>query len=300
MAELTSWLGRPITEGSPIQIWMVVAAGSALLLLVILSQVLLKKRRRLAAEALSITENPESNPVLEVANFQGTGAREDQQDAFAISPMEDYAENGLLMVLCDGMGGMAEGGAIANETAAELLSIFPFGDPADISDWVRQHSRAVYGKYRGQGGTTLVAAFIRAGQLYFWCVGDSDLFLMREGTLYTLHLSQDHRNELVLRSLSGALPLEEAFMDEQAGALSQYIGKEAVKCSFSRIPFQLQSGDTLLLGSDGISSTLSLAAIQKSLAFSSEKSAEVLEEAVRSAGNPWQDNYTAIILKYNG
>ena len=56
-----------------------------------------------------ITERPEPLPELELANLQGVGSREEQQDAFGISRMDRYEEDGLLAVLCDGMGGMAEG-----------------------------------------------------------------------------------------------------------------------------------------------------------------------------------------------
>ena len=56
-----------------------------------------------------ITERPAPLPVLELANLQGIGSREEQQDAFGISPVDRYEEDGLLAVLCDGMGGMAGG-----------------------------------------------------------------------------------------------------------------------------------------------------------------------------------------------
>ena len=67
---------------------------------------------------------PEALPALEAANLQGLGNRTEQQDAFGVSPLERYESDGLLAVLCDGMGGMAEGGRIAAETVEELLGAF--------------------------------------------------------------------------------------------------------------------------------------------------------------------------------
>lgn len=301
MAELNSWLQRPLTEGSPYQMWMALAAGSAVLLILTLLFVLLKRRRRSKTQSrTSITEQPEPFPVLEAANLQGIGMREEQQDAFAISPLDRYDQDGLLMVLCDGMGGMAEGGAIAKETASELLSAFPWDDSADVTGWVKQHSRKVYQRFRGQGGTTLVAALVKEQHLQFWCAGDSDLFLLREGKLTALHLSQDYRNELVLKALSGIMPVADAFTDKQAGALSQYIGKDDVKCAYTRIPFRLQPHDTLLLCSDGISNTLTLSTIREALALRAQPASELLEAAIRSAREPEQDNYTAIVMKFFG
>ena len=84
-----------------------------------------KKKRGDQAVEEPITERPEPLPELELANLQGVGSREEQQDAFGISRMDRYEEDGLLAVLCDGMGGMAEGGMIAAETASQLVGIFP-------------------------------------------------------------------------------------------------------------------------------------------------------------------------------
>ena len=108
-----------------------------------------------------ITERPEPLPELELANLQGVGSREEQQDAFGISRMDRYEEDGLLAVLCDGMGGMAEGGMIAAETASQLVGIFPWADDSDVPGWVYQRSARVYQQFRGHGGTTLVAALLK-------------------------------------------------------------------------------------------------------------------------------------------
>ena len=50
---------------------------------------------------------------------------------------------------------------------------------------------------------------------------------------------QEFKNDLILRALDGAFPVEEAFQDPQAGALSEYIGKEEVTCDYT--PYALSS-----------------------------------------------------------
>ena len=92
-----------------------------------------------------------------------------------------------------------------------------------------------------------MAVLLKGARLSFWCVGDSDLFLLREGKLYGLNIRQEYKNELVLRALDGAFPVEEAFHDPQAGALSEYIGKEEVKCDYNRMPFPSTGGCTAAL-----------------------------------------------------
>lgn len=145
-----------------------------------------------------------------------------------------------------------------------------------------------------------MAALLRGQSLSFWCVGDSDLFLWREGTLYALNIRQEFKNDLVLRALDGAFPVEEAFADPQAGALSEYIGKEDVKCDYTYIPFSLLPEDALLLCSDGVSDTLTLKQIREAMALPPQACCDKLEEEILAAGKPNQDNYTAIVLKYHG
>lgn len=302
MERVLSWLNQPLFPESFIRIWMAAVAGAALLLVLGFTFILIRRKKKRGAKVTKepITEHPELLPELELANLQGIGSREEQQDAFGISHMDCYEEDGLLAVLCDGMGGMAEGGMIAAETVSELVSIFPWADDSDIPGWISQRSARVYQQFRGHGGTTLVAVLLKGNRLFFWCVGDSDLFLLRDGKLYGLNLRQEYKNDLVLRALGEAFPVEEAFHDSQAGALSEYIGKEEVNCDYNRIPFFLQPEDVLLLCSDGISDTLTLKQIREAMALSPQACCDKLEEEILSAGKPNQDNYTTIVLKHHG
>ena len=302
---IVSWLNRPLFQNNiSLRIWMAIAAGAALLLAAVGILVLLRRRKRKKKGGRDgqkpPAERPGPLPVLELANLQGLGRREEQQDAFGISRVERMEEDGLLAVLCDGMGGMAEGGRIAAETAAELVGIFPWEDDSAVPEWVRQRSGRVYQQFRGHGGTTLVAAVLRGPSLSFWCVGDSDLFLRREDRLYGLNIRQEFKNELVLRALERALPVEDAFTDPQAGALSEYIGKENVRCDYTYLPFSLRPGDVVLLCSDGVSDTLTLKQIREAMALPPQDCCDRLEEEILAAGRPDQDNYTAIVLNYHG
>ena len=304
MEDVFMWLNQPLFQDSFIRIWMAAAVGTGFVLAMILILVLIRKRKKKEKAKLDekdpITEKPDPLPILELANLQGIGNREEQQDAFGISRMEHLEEDGLLAVLCDGMGGMAEGGMIAAETAAEMVGMFPWENDSTVADWIRQRSGRVYQQFRGHGGTTLVAALLRGKFLSFWCLGDSDLFLLRDGKLYALNVRQEYKNDLVLRALEGTFPVEEAFFDPQAGALSEYIGKEDVRCDYTYIPFPLQPEDVLLLCSDGVSDTLTLRQIRETMALSPQACCDKLEEEILAAGKPNQDNYTAIVLKYHG
>lgn len=302
MENVLSWFNQPLFPDSFLHIWMGIAGFVLLMFAIALP--LIRRRKKKAPHDTSrkapTTERPQQMPALELANLQGIGSRQEQQDSFGISRFERYEEDGLLVILCDGMGGMAEGRKIAADTASELMDAFPWENDKDIPAWIRQRSGKVYQQFRGHGGTTLVAALLRKNALSFWCVGDSDLFLLRGGSLYSLNLRQEFKNDLVLRAIDGAFPVEEAFVDVQAGALSEYIGKENVQCDYTRIPFLLQAEDALLLCSDGVSDTLTLRQIRDILALPPQACCEQLEKAILDVGRPNQDNFTAIVLKYHG
>ena len=303
MEHVLSWLNRPLPPGPFIRVWMMLFPGGLVLsalIFVFLFRRRKKKRANKPEEPGTELPKPERPPALELANLQGLGCREEQQDAFGISRMDRYEAEGLLAVLCDGMGGMAEGGKIATETAAELVSLFPWEEDGFVPRWARQRSARVYRQFRGHGGTTLVAAQVKGDRLSFWCVGDSDLFLLREGKLYSLNTRQEYQNELILRALGGAFPLEEAFLDPQSGALSEYIGKEEVHGDCSRMPFPLLPGDALLLCSDGVSDTLTLKQLREALGLPPQACCDKLEREILLAQKPGQDNYTAIVIHYHG
>ena len=76
---------------------MVAAAGLAVILAVIAILLLIRRRRRKRKQSRvpvqePITEQPVPLPILELANLQGIGSREEQQDAFGISPIDRLEE----------------------------------------------------------------------------------------------------------------------------------------------------------------------------------------------------------------
>lgn len=247
-------------------------------------------------------DTPELPSEIEAANLQGIGMRTEQQDAFGMSSLASYEKDGLFAVLCDGMGGMEHGAQIATDAVKSILSLFPWEDENSVVSAIRNITRNVYGKYRGSGGATLVAVHLKGDRMTFWCVGDSDLLLMRDGTLYPMNMRHEYRNTLLKRSLEGELTIEDAFADPQAAALSEFIGKDRVNVDCTKRPFRLQPGDVLLLCSDGISDTLSMEQIRDLMAMPAGLDVifRNMEQQIQAAGLPSQDNYTGILLRYRG
>lgn len=308
MERIIPWLTAPLTEDGTLRMWMPLAAGAALLAVLVVLLLRFARKGWKSPDPRTTepprdepsTQQPAPLPVVEIGNLQGCGRRESQQDAFGASLLQNYDADGLLTVLCDGMGGLAAGDLIAQETVSALLGAFPWEEDAALSGTLARLSDQVYHRFRGQGGTTLVAALLKGGKLSFWSVGDSDLFLLREGRLYALNQRQEYKNDLLLRALRGAFPVERAYDDPQAAALSEYIGKQQIRCDCLRAPLPLLPEDTLLLCSDGVSDTLTLAQIRQAAALDPQACCEKLEADIEAADLPNQDNYTAIVIRYHG
>ena len=86
--------------------------------------------------------------------------------------------------------------------------------------------------------------------------------------------------------------------DHEGEALAQFIGMGSVEdIDHLHRPLELQPGDVLLLCSDGISGVLTEETLCQCLSLSGPKVAcAAMEEQIRRAALPHQDNYTALVI----
>ena len=120
--------------------------------------------------------------ALRIANVQGQGDRERQEDSFAIANAADaalQAGQGLLALVADGMGGMEDGKGASQWAAERFLQLFQEREGEDIPGWSYRSAHAVsdevFRQFGGRSGTTLVAVHIQGERLH-WLSG---LFLTR-------------------------------------------------------------------------------------------------------------------------
>jgi len=219
---------------------------------------------------------------MDVAGGQIQGSRRRQEDAFAIDWL---ADDGCLVLVADGLGGLPAGDVASREAIAEFLRVFR--DEARVPNtsplvWLRAaliaadrhlHRRQIEEPALFGMSTTLVAFYARDREAYALSVGDSYLMLQRNDTLYVLN--KLHRDGSALTSCLGA-HLSEVDIPE---------------------PMRIESGDRFLLATDGIT-TLEEATIKRIFApaASAQDATQRLLGAIENALNMHQDNATVVAV----
>lgn len=249
---------------------------------------------------------------VSVGNAQDIGQRGEQQDAFAITPLEEASvveKSGVMAVVCDGMGGMENGAEAAQMGAVKFMSAYLGAQDADsnaLVDAVYAANSAVYQAFQGQtgmvAGTTLVAASVLPDGLRFVSVGDSHIYLHRKGKLYQLNRDHNYFTELMDKVNAGQMTLEEAQHHPERAHLTSFVGIEKLeKVDYNIEPVALRPGDRVLLCSDGLFKTLALREIVDVLDRAEPyRAQDALLEAVLAKAKRKQDNVTIVVLYCDG
>ncbi|MCB9637860.1 MAG: serine/threonine-protein phosphatase [Myxococcales bacterium] len=225
--------------------------------------------------------------------------RKSNQDAFLFLPLQD----GFLGVICDGMGGY-QGGDIASQLAVDAVRYY-FEHPPAKARWqpfqalreaIQSANRAIHleaqkNEKLRQMGSTIVALLVHEEQAYIAHVGDSRLYLLREGTL--LQITRDH--SAIERMKEQGKSTEKV----KSNIITRVLGRLAeVEVECQPLPLHLQEGDRLLLCSDGLTGMMEDQEILEHLArqWDPTLAAERLIETANDRGG--KDNISLILIDY--
>lgn len=251
---------------------------------------------------------------LDVATGISQGRREHQEDAI-VSDFPIGGEIGLA-VLADGMGGHAAGDIASKIAVTEVFSelkirasdpeIFVRNAPlflrsaadganACIAGHIRAHTET-----RGMG-TTLIALAVAGDRLFWLSVGDSPLFLFRDGQL--AQINEDHSLAPQIDNMArmGLLSPEEARHHPDRNCLTSAItGTPLGQVDCPVTPLDLAPGDILIAASDGLTS-IEIARIgtilSKTRKRASAEIARVLFEELEAIADPDQDNVCFSVIR---
>ncbi len=249
--------------------------------------------------------------TIQPGNAQHIGNRKDQQDAFGFTNLEDKSflkHSGGLAVVADGMGGLNFGDQVSRLAVRVFLREYMAKKREELPiDALRRSllaaNRAVYEmayekNVINETGTTLVAAVVNDNALYWISVGDSRLYLYRQGQMTLLTRDHYYASELSRKVRQGLITREEAAAHPDRLTLSSYLGLENLpEIDHNLRPFPLEPGDRLILCSDGLYGSLTEAEMATSFSQNSpQKCAEELVERAIGKQIPFQDNVTVAIL----
>jgi protein phosphatase len=210
-----------------------------------------------------------------------------------------------VLVVADGVS-LGEAGEVASSLAVEAVQR-AFREEAATSPGgqrlyraVQQANIEIYDKavavpeLRGMS-TTLTAAVVDGDQLTVVHVGDSRLYLLREGRLEAL--TKDH-TVAAEKARYGLMSKERARNHPDKSVLTRSVGRELI-VSRDRASLPLRPGDVLLACSDGLHGVLEDADMAELLAGRDAAGAcRALVATANRLGTP--DNLTAAVLRVNG
>ena len=247
-------------------------------------------------------------PGVSIGKIHDIGRRDYQQDSFGQTAV--LRNTGILAVLADGMGGLSGGERVSQKIVMEALT---FGStlqanqvPTALPGMVAGINRAVNQMLGPKGlytsGSTVVSALITGNALRWISVGDSRVYLYRDGQISQLSRDHDLLQDWMPDILEGKRSMAEALRDPNGRKLTSFIGMGELRhVDYNRTPIPLLPGDRVLLMSDGVYGTVSDAEIAAILrdCGSVQLAASHIGQRIMGAALPYQDNYTLIVLGYD-
>ncbi len=175
--------------------------------------------------ATSITDIPELSTWL--GTTIGTVRNENQDRAVVARYVDPVPRRSFFCtVLCDGMGGMTEGGKCAEIAIATFIAslmrtqVRPVAERISIA--TRSANEAVHQRYQERGGTTIAAIVIAPDAAAGITVGDSRIYGL-QGRKTPTQISSDDTLSDELQKVTGRAS-STGNTDAFSGQLTQYVG----------------------------------------------------------------------------
>lgn len=217
-------------------------------------------------------------------------------------------------VVCDGMGGRERGeeaSRIAVGKMQQLLGEFSdYHKKENVVDFIMNAiiklDISVSREFRKQkGGTTIVATIIIDGVAYWFSVGDSRLYILRNNEI--VRATRDHNYYLLLdeKLKKGEITQVEYEREATRGeALISFLGNGGIQVyDLTKEPLVLMEDDMLLLATDGLYRVLQESVIQQILCKKNsleEKADKLMEQVVAMKQTKKLDNVTFVLIRVKG
>ena len=232
------------------------------------------------------------------------GGRKYNQDRVAYA----YTDEALLLVLADGMGGHLHGEIAAQIAVLTFMRSFaqvalPYlPNPAGFLREVMRQAHEEIIRYAreqnlaGNPGTTCVAAVVQSDLVHWAHAGDSRFYLLRDDQVVVL--SHDHSAVQQWVDL-GIIEESEMKAHPDRNKITNCLGGiEDMFYVESQPPQVMQSGDVLLICSDGLWSPLQDSELARAFTVAnlSSRLDEMIDIAIKREGSH-SDNTSAVVVR---
>lgn len=245
---------------------------------------------------------------LQLATADYIGARTQQQDAAAAQSLGD--DIGAILILADGLGGHesgADASRIVIETFREAAQAGAFASSdkrrSALRDALEKANTRIAGGVDPAHGhrsmaSTAVVAVVAEGQLSWISVGDSHLYVWRNGRM--TKLNEDHSQAGLMVRSGQYKETDPEVLAVKSVLVSALTGRKLEIVDHPTQPYAVETGDVLLLASDGLN-TLSESEIESIVGTFSSKDAHAMStallDAVKSRRADRQDNATVAVAR---
>lgn len=235
------------------------------------------------------------------------GKRPSQQDSCGKAAV--FGGQGILAVVADGMGGLSGGEQVSQRVVMEMLSLSSRLQTPQLDGVLLKMVRYVnesVNRMLGPGGiyksgSTLLAVLATATEFQWIAVGDSRIYLCRDGCMLQLNQEHTQLQAWMPEILNGTRSYAESVRDPNSGKLTSFIGMGKLRAAdLSLRSIAIAPGDRILLMTDGVFNTLPEAVMAELISKNPDvqQAADAMEQAVLQANVPGQDNFTAMILGF--
>lgn len=237
-----------------------------------------------------------SNRMIASGDTVKGAKKQENEDRFLIKAIDN---TGLLLAVSDGMGGSPAGEKAADDVICSLTSLENEGDEKDNSllliTAINQAEAVIRKRVDSSPqlegmGATATAALI-TGQMMWWVhIGDSRIYLMRQGALQQITRDHSFLQDLID---GGDISAAEAVVHPMAHMLDQCVG--CMDTGVDSGSFSLLPGDILLICTDGIYRSLSIANIEGILA-TAVSATDCVEQLLKSSPQAgFSDDATVVV-----
>ncbi len=224
--------------------------------------------------------------------------RQENEDSYGVFELDD----GLLTILCDGLGGNKAGEVASSLTVETIYNSFIKSENGDYLERIKEsilaankmimEESSATPAFKGMA-TTVEVLFLNSNTAYWGHIGDSRIYKFKDSKIK--QITKDH--SLVQRLVDeGYLTLKEAENHPNRNIIMKALGDNAdVEADLSKLKLNFKESLRFFICSDGVTCVVNDEELEEIIGNEDVNfTAEKLSKLIEDRGAP--DNYTFVLI----